>query len=43
MRIIAFGSFDLIHLPSLLCEKEVMLNDNDSSKHLSQEALPIQF
>lgn len=40
---VAFRSFDLVHLPSPFCEKEVILNDKDSFKHLSQRQLPIQF
>jgi len=43
LTMISFGSFDHIPLPSLLCKMKVIFNVNDSSNHLSQEALPVQF
>jgi hypothetical protein len=41
MTMISFGSFDPIPLPSLLCKMKVIFDANDSSNHLSQEALPV--
>jgi hypothetical protein len=43
MTMISFGSFDPIPLPSLLCKMKVIFDANDSSNHLSQGALPVQF
>jgi hypothetical protein len=43
MTMISFGSIDHIPLPSLLCKMKVIFDANDSSNHLSQEALHVQF
>jgi hypothetical protein len=39
---VAFGSFNPFPLPSLLYKKKkIIIDANDSSNHLSQEALPV--
>jgi hypothetical protein len=44
MIMVAFGSFDPFPLPSLLYKKKkIIIDAKDSSNHLSQGALPVQF
>jgi len=43
MTMIFFESFNLIPVLSLLCKKKVIIDANDSTNHISQITLLIQF